>query len=134
MSRRWQLPRGECDSRSSSALLPFFWGSSPTKIDCKKKGTLILTSLLEDLGNKCPGVPSDISLLSSLLPAATRRLLGINAQLGIGFEGQWSTFCGEGKQVNSQRYKLLGHRSLEGLRPPIGFLSQVTLTTSCVSL
>ena len=39
----------------SSALLPFlFWGEgSATKIDCRKKvGTLILTSLLEDLGLK----------------------------------------------------------------------------------
>ena len=35
---------------SSSALLPFFgWEGSPTKIDYIKKGTLILTSLLEDL-------------------------------------------------------------------------------------
>ena len=34
----------------SSALLPTFLGEgSPTKIDCRKKGTLILTSLLEDL-------------------------------------------------------------------------------------
>ena len=34
------------------ALLPFlFWGEGfPTKIDYRKKGTLILTSLLEDLG------------------------------------------------------------------------------------
>ena len=32
----------------SSALLPFFWEGSPTKDD-RKKGTLILTSLLEDL-------------------------------------------------------------------------------------
>ena len=31
----------------SSALLPLFGG--PTKIDYTKKGTLILTSLLEDL-------------------------------------------------------------------------------------
>ena len=38
-------------SRSpSSALLPFFGGEgSPTKIDYRKKGTLTLTSLLEDL-------------------------------------------------------------------------------------
>ena len=33
----------------SSALLPFFWAS---KIDYSKKGTLILTSLLEDLDNQ----------------------------------------------------------------------------------
>ena len=33
----------------SSALLRFFWEGSPTTIDCRKKGTLILTSLLEDL-------------------------------------------------------------------------------------
>ena len=35
----------------SSALLPAFLGEgSPTKIDYRKKGTLILTSLLEGLG------------------------------------------------------------------------------------
>ena len=34
----------------SSAILPFFGEGSPTKIDYRKKGTLILTSLLEDLG------------------------------------------------------------------------------------
>ena len=33
----------------SSSLLPFFGEGSPTKIDYRKKGTLILTSLLEDL-------------------------------------------------------------------------------------
>ena len=38
-------------SRSpSSASHPLFgWEGSPSKIDCRKKGTLILTSLLEDL-------------------------------------------------------------------------------------
>ena len=39
------------DYRSpSSALLPFLGDCSPTKIDYRKKGTLVLTSLLEDLG------------------------------------------------------------------------------------
>ena len=41
-----------CESRSpSSALSPTFFGGegSPTKIDCRNKGTLVLTSLLEDL-------------------------------------------------------------------------------------
>ena len=34
----------------SSALLPCVgWESSPTKIDCRKTGTLVLTSLLEEL-------------------------------------------------------------------------------------
>ena len=33
----------------SSALSPFLGEGSPTKIDCRKKGTLILASLLEDL-------------------------------------------------------------------------------------
>ena len=33
----------------NSALLLFFGEGSPTKIDYRKKGTLILTSLLEDL-------------------------------------------------------------------------------------
>ena len=37
-------------SRSpSSALLPFCGEGSPTKIDCRNKGTLSLTSLLVDL-------------------------------------------------------------------------------------
>ena len=32
---------------------PFFgWEGSPTKIDCRKKGTLILTSPLEDLAEE----------------------------------------------------------------------------------
>ena len=39
---------------------PFLGEGSPTKIDCKKKGTLILTSLLEDVdgggGNKMWGL------------------------------------------------------------------------------
>ena len=35
-------------ARSPSAVLPFLFGGS-TKIDTRKKGTLILTSLLEDL-------------------------------------------------------------------------------------
>ena len=35
----------------SPELIVFLGGKgSPTKIDCRKKGTLILTSLLEDLG------------------------------------------------------------------------------------
>ena len=38
-----------CFSRSpSGALLPFFGEGSPTKIDYRKKGILILTSPLED--------------------------------------------------------------------------------------
>ena len=49
---RWRLweeqARSEEFPRSpSSALLPFFWGE-PTKIDYRKKGTVILTFLLED--------------------------------------------------------------------------------------
>ena len=41
---------------SSSALLPTFWGEgSPTKNYCRAKGTLILTSLLEDLVLKVAG-------------------------------------------------------------------------------
>ena len=39
-----------CLARSpSSALLPFLGEGSPTKIDYREKGTLVLTSLLEDL-------------------------------------------------------------------------------------
>ena len=37
-------------SPSSALSHPFFgWEGSPTKIDYRKKGTLMLTSLLEDL-------------------------------------------------------------------------------------
>ena len=36
-------------SRSSALLPPFFGEGSPTKVDYRKKGTLILSSLLEDL-------------------------------------------------------------------------------------
>ena len=54
----WSLERAETwagpkpnEARSpSSALLPTFFGEgSPTKIDYRKKGTLIPTSSLEDL-------------------------------------------------------------------------------------
>ena len=41
----------------SSALLPFFGEGSHTKIDYRKKGTLLLTSLLEDLGGLFQGKP-----------------------------------------------------------------------------
>ena len=45
-------------TRSPSALLPFSgWEGSPTKIDYRKKGTLILTSLLEDLMRSCGSPP-----------------------------------------------------------------------------
>ena len=36
----------------TSALLPFVGGGSPTKIDYRKKGTLILASLLEELARQ----------------------------------------------------------------------------------
>ena len=54
---------GRCPSKArspSSALLPLFLGEgSPTKIDYRQKGTLILTSLLEDLKSKRRvGVPN----------------------------------------------------------------------------
>ena len=43
-------PRNLLAGFPSSALLPTFLGEGfPTKIDYRKKGTLILTSLLEDL-------------------------------------------------------------------------------------
>ena len=38
-----------CNALAPSALFPFFGEGSPTKIDYRRKGTLILTSLLEDL-------------------------------------------------------------------------------------
>ena len=42
------LPEGLVYARSpSSALYPFLGEGSPTKIDYRKKGSLILTSLLE---------------------------------------------------------------------------------------
>ena len=50
------------NSRSSSTLSPTFFGEgSATNIDYRKKGTLILASLLEDLVEnraKCKGVPA----------------------------------------------------------------------------
>ena len=39
----------------SSALLSIFCEDCPTKIDCRKKGTLLLTSLLEEKEAKVPG-------------------------------------------------------------------------------
>ena len=43
----------------SSALLTFLgWEGSPTKIDCGKKGTLILASLLEEVDVVSPPVAS----------------------------------------------------------------------------
>ena len=46
-------PRRILTRSPSSALLPFFaWEGSPTKIDYRKKGTLILSSLLEDLAER----------------------------------------------------------------------------------
>ena len=42
-------------------LYPFLGDGSPTKIDCRKKGTLILSSLLEDLGY----IPSTQSALTA---------------------------------------------------------------------
>ena len=43
------------ESVSRSSWVPFLtpfsgWEGSPTRIDCRKKGTLILNSVLEDLG------------------------------------------------------------------------------------
>ena len=71
---RGTVEGGGTTCTGSSALLPFlFWGEgSPTKIGYRKKGTLILTSLLEDLGlkkrccicrQKCsrPGLRSEVS-------------------------------------------------------------------------
>ena len=40
---------------SSALLSPFLGEGSPTKIDYRKKGTLVLTSLLEDLLEKDGG-------------------------------------------------------------------------------
>ena len=48
---RCQAVVGASRSPSSALSHPFFgWEGSPTKIDYSKKGTLILSSLLEDLG------------------------------------------------------------------------------------
>ena len=45
-------PDGRRVTRSPSSALshPLFGGGSPTKIDYSKKGTLLLSSLLQDLG------------------------------------------------------------------------------------
>ena len=48
---------------------PFFGEGSPTKIDYRKMGTLILTSLLEDpvrKGQSQPEIAAEIRLLNSL--------------------------------------------------------------------
>ena len=42
---------------SSALLSPFLGEGSPTKIDYRKRGTLILTSLLEDLAEVWIGCP-----------------------------------------------------------------------------
>ena len=58
MSRRrlWASkvePSGSVRQNLGSPVVPFFgWEDSPTKIDYRKKGTLTVTSLLEDLGTK----------------------------------------------------------------------------------
>ena len=44
-----QLERAFTVRSPSGTLLPFLGEGSPTKIDHRKKGTLFLTSLLEDL-------------------------------------------------------------------------------------
>ena len=41
--------------------MPFLGKGSPTRIDYRKKGTLILTSLLEDLAFIVRGVPLSIN-------------------------------------------------------------------------
>ena len=49
----WLQNKKASKTRSSSALFPnLFGGGFPTEIDYRKKGTLILTSLLEDLEEK----------------------------------------------------------------------------------
>ena len=53
---------------SSTALLPFFGEGSPSKIDYRKKtGTLILTSLLEDLVQVEPTV-NDFTGAAQMVP------------------------------------------------------------------
>ena len=42
--------RGIVSRSPGSALLPFLREGSPTKVDYRNKGTLILSALLEDLG------------------------------------------------------------------------------------
>ena len=57
-----------CLSRSpSGALLPFFGGEFPTKIDYRKKGTLILTSPLEDLVVLFKGIDFTTGLIFSCI-------------------------------------------------------------------
>ena len=43
------LPAAVCKTTRVVPFYPFLGEGSPTKLDCRKKGTLILTSLLEDL-------------------------------------------------------------------------------------
>ena len=73
------------------ALLPFlFWGEgSPTKIDYRKKlGSLLLTSLLEDLEKKCPatwfGQSQAVSFPTSVNPPAVSCRMGCGARAAAG--------------------------------------------------
>ena len=86
-SRFWLGPPGSCPFAVS------FWGEgSPTEIDCRKKGTLILTSLLEDLvGGSCFS-----SVVES--PCFPRRRLklfrGQHVEpVGLDIWRTWSTGC-----------------------------------------
>ena len=49
MSGQANASKGSFRRSPSSALLPFLGEGFPTTIDYRRKGTLILTSLLEDL-------------------------------------------------------------------------------------
>ena len=68
----------------SSALYPFLGEGSPAKIDHRKKATLILTSLLEDLGVVLFGEKHG--------PSASRRMLlhSCLVPAWLGFEGAGS--------------------------------------------
>ena len=74
-------------SRSpSSALLPLFLGEgSPTKIDYRKKGTLILTSLLEGLVNSLKSSVVHCCLLLQALVFFLRLRIGPLISLAVSF-------------------------------------------------
>ena len=58
---------------------PFVWGGFPTKIDYRKKGTLILTSLLEDLADP-PNPENGVSANSAVGSPWTCLLLSVHSE------------------------------------------------------
>ena len=81
---------------------PFLGEGSPTKIDYRKKGTLILTSLLEDLDKV--SIHSETAYLgphgfsSLILPAQKEELITTTVFAGL-------AFCTQEKAVYQKKYE-----------------------------